>query len=63
VGLGRCLLGFSKLRFILPAEILGAGAEAILHIALGLFNPALDLGDSKIILTSHFSDRGLALIT
>ena len=50
MGFAQCLLGLPELGFVLLADVLGAGLEPVLHAALGLLDPALDLRQGEIVL-------------
>nr|WP_234346751.1 hypothetical protein [Halomonas sp. G11] len=52
---------FPQSGLVLLADILEPGSEPVLHVALGLFDPAIDFRNGEVMLSSHFSDGGLAL--
>lgn len=43
------------------AHVLGLGTQRVLHAALAVFNPALDLGRRQVELAAGRSHGGLAL--
>ena len=60
-GLAVGLLQVLELALVLLAHVLGLGPQGVLHTALAIFDPALDLGRRQVELTAGRSHGGLAL--